>query len=90
MVGTVLGGLMGACIGAAIAGSASPTNNHENFELCSEEELFEMAKKRKRSFVAKHDDILSVSIDAPGGWSKMFADSTLAGWIIIRDRRSAS
>jgi len=87
MVGAVLGGMMGACIGAAIAGSGSPTHNRENFELCSEEELFEMAQKRKRSFVSKNDEIVSVSIDAPRGWSRMFADSSLAGWIVIRDRR---
>jgi hypothetical protein len=79
--------MMGACIGAAIAGSMSGAENNENLDLCSEEELFEMAKKRKRSFVAKNDDILSVSIDAPRGWSRMFADSSLAGWILIRDRR---
>jgi len=87
MVGMVLGGALGACIGAAIANSASPAESHENFELCGEEELFEIAKKRKRSFVAKNDEILSVSIDAPSGFGRIFADSSLAGWIIVRDRR---
>ena len=65
MIGAVLGGMIGATIGAALADSAASAQSQENFELCSEEELFEIAKKRKHSFVAKHDEINSVSIDAP-------------------------
>jgi hypothetical protein len=87
MVGMMLGGAIGACIGSAIASAGSAADDHENFDLCSEEELFELAKRRKNSFVAKNDEILSVSIDAPRGFSRLFADSTLAGWITIRDRR---
>jgi hypothetical protein len=83
----VLGGALGACIGAAIANGASPAESHENFELCSEEELFEIARQRKRSFVAKNDEILSLGIDAPRGFGRLFADSSLAGTIVIRDRR---
>jgi hypothetical protein len=87
MMGYFFGGVIGAAIGQAIANSGSPADDHENFELCSEDELFELAKKRKTSFVAKNDEITSVSIDAPRGFSRLFVDSTLAGYIIIRDRR---
>jgi hypothetical protein len=87
VTGAILGGALGACIAGALVNSASGGQTLENFDLCSEEELFELAKRRKRSFVAKNDEILSVSIDAPRGLGKLFADSSLAGTIIVRDRR---
>jgi hypothetical protein len=88
VVGAVLGGAIGACIGAAIASnSAGDSGRIENFERCTEEELFELAAARKRSFTSRLDEILSVTIDAPGSWSRLFADSTLAGWITLRDRK---
>ena len=87
VVGAVLGGALGACLGAAIAGAGSGGQTQENFDLCGEEELFDLAKRRKRSFVAKNDEILAVSIDAPRGFGKLFADSSLAGTIVVRDRR---
>jgi hypothetical protein len=87
MMGWMLGGVIGAAIGSAIANSGSPADAHENFDLCSEDELFELAKKRKTSFVAKNDEIQSVSIDAPRGIGRLFADSTLAGVITVRDSR---
>jgi len=59
----------------------------ESFDLCSEEELFQLAKERRRSFVSKTDEILSVSIDAPGSFGRLFANSSLAGWITLRDRK---
>ena len=87
----VMGGLLGGAIGAGIAhamtSGPSDSGRSENFELCSEDELFQIAQERKRSFVSKNEEILSISIDAPSGLSRMFADSSLAGWITIRDRK---
>jgi hypothetical protein len=86
MMGMFFGGVLGAAVAQAVVNNM-PEQPQENFDLCSEEELFELAKRRKRSFVAKNDEILSVSIDAPRGFSRLFADSTLAGTIVVRDRR---
>ena len=87
VAGAVMGGLIGACIAQAMTSGPSDSGRSENFELCSEEELLQIAKERRRSFVSKNDEILSVSIDAPAGLSRMFADSSLAGWITLRDRK---
>lgn len=87
VAGAVLGGAIGAVIGGMIAGSASQDATVESgFERCSEDELFELARSRKRSFVAKHEEIVSVSIDAPGALGKTFGNGKLAGWITLRDR----
>jgi hypothetical protein len=87
-LGSFMGGMIGACIGAAIAGADVGAGGRiENFESCTEEELFELAAKRRRSFTSRIDEILSVRVDAPGSWSRQFADSTLAGWVTLRDRK---
>jgi hypothetical protein len=86
MMGMFFGGILGAAVAQAVVNNV-PSQPQENFDLCSEEELFALAKQRKRSFVSKNDDILSVSNDAPRGIGRMFADSTLAGTIVVRDRR---
>ena len=86
MAGAVLGGLVGAAMGAALAGAASgPAEGEESFEMSGEAELLELARSRKRSFVAKFEEIQTISIDAPGSLGRMFADNTLAGWITLRD-----
>jgi hypothetical protein len=87
VAGAVLGGAIGASIAGMMTSGPAETGRSENFELCSEEELFQIAKERRRSFVSKTEEILSVSIDAPSGLSRMFADSSLAGWITLRDRK---
>ncbi len=88
VMGAVLGGAVGACIGAAIANANSYSESQtENLDMYSEEQLFQLAAQRKRSFVARNDEIQSVSIDVPGTWNRLFASSTLAGWISIRDRK---
>jgi len=87
VLGGVLGGALGAGIAHAMTSGPSDSGKAENFELCSEDELFQIAKERKRSFVSKLDEIQSITIDAPSGLSRMFADSTLAGWITLRDRK---
>jgi hypothetical protein len=87
VVGAVLGGAIGACIGAAVAGSTSSgTPELEGgFDMCGEDQLIELARKRKRSFVAKYDEICSVSIDAPGALGRLFAARSLVGWITMHD-----
>jgi hypothetical protein len=88
VIGAVMGGMIGACIGAAIAGAdAGAGGRIENFESCTEQELFELAAKRRRSFTSRIDEILSVRVDAPGCLSRLLADSTLAGWVTLRDRK---
>ena len=86
VVGAVLGGAIGACVASAITSNAAP-EAETGLENLREEDLFELARTRKRSFVSKLDEILSVSIDAPGSWGRMFANSSLAGWITLRDRK---
>lgn len=88
VVGAVLGGAIGAVIGGAIASSMSSASNEveTGFEYFDEDRLIELARTRKRSFVSKYDEIKSVSIDAPGGFGRLFADRTLVGWINLRDQ----
>jgi hypothetical protein len=86
VAGAVLGGALGACIGAAVASNASVAAQRETgFQLYSEEELYALARQRKKSFVAKADNIEWLSIDAPSGLSGMLADGKLAGWITFRE-----
>jgi len=87
LIGSVLGGMLGAAIAQAVVNSNASVQTQENFDTYNEEDLFALAKKRKRSFVCKNDEVLSISIDAPRGLSRMFVDSTLAGYIRVRDRR---
>jgi hypothetical protein len=86
---TMFGGAIGGMIGGMIA---KPRVNESNFvpakresglEMKSDEELFELARARKQSFVVKHEEVLSASIDAPSTWDGLFGHRTLAGWITI-------
>jgi hypothetical protein len=86
VVGAVLGGMMGACIAAALTDN-STAQSETGLENLREEDLFELARTRKSSFVSKLDEIKSVSIDAPGSFGRLFAASTLAGTITLRDRK---
>jgi hypothetical protein len=86
VMGAVLGGMVGACIAHAITSNSAPAEAETGLECLREEDLFELARTRKKSFVAKIDEIQSISIDAPGTWGRMFNDSSLAGWVTIRDR----
>jgi hypothetical protein len=85
VAGAVLGGMIGACIASALVNS-NTMEAETGLDMCSEEELFELARKRKRSFVSKYDDVSSVAITAPSGWDRLFAPSTLAGYITLRDK----
>jgi hypothetical protein len=87
VAGAVLGGAVGAVIGGMLSASAAEASDVETgFARLSEEQLFELAAARKRSFVAKNDEIVSLAITAPGSLRRMFADNTLAGWITLRDK----
>lgn len=87
VLGGVLGGALGAGIAAAMTSGPGDSGRTENFDMCSEEELFEIARQRRKSFVSKLDEIISATIDAPSGLSRMFADASLAGYITLRDRK---
>src|SRR5690349_1678031 len=87
VMGGVMGGAIGACIAGALTSQGGEASKMENFDLCSEEELFELAKQRRKSFVSKNDEIQSVTIEAPSSFGRLFANSSLAGWITLRDRK---
>jgi hypothetical protein len=82
MMGGAIGGLIGGMI---MASSSKQTEPEERFDLLDEDDLFDLAGSRKRSFVAKNDEIKSVTVDAPSGWDKMFGNRNLAGFITLRD-----
>lgn len=84
VAGAVLGGALGACLAGALTANASDAGRVENFDMCSEEELFELARQRRSSFVVKSDEVRSVLIECPAGFNRMFAPSSLAGYITIR------
>ena len=86
VMGAVLGGMVGACIAHAITSNSAPAEAETGLECLREEDLFELARTRKKSFVCKNEEIQSISIDAPGSWARMFNDSSLAGWVTVRDR----
>ncbi len=56
------------------------------FELKTDDELFELARERRKSFVSKLDEIRSVTIDPPGLMDRIIGDGSLAGSITLRDR----
>jgi hypothetical protein len=87
MVGAVMGGALGAVIGAAVASNMSgPAGPEERYDLCSEDELLDLAKERKQSFVAFYDQISSISLDPPSLWGKAFGDGRTIGWITLREK----
>lgn len=87
VAGAVLGGMLGAAIAAGIANSMSnPREVEQNYDLLSEEELLALVRTRRKSFVVKNEDVTAVSIEAPGGWARLFGDNNLAGNISMRTR----
>ena len=84
------GGLTGAMAewrDAERYGFAPPDKWETGLDAKGEDELLDMARQRRKSFVSKLDEIRSVSIDAPGFFGTMFGDSTLQGTITLRDRK---
>ncbi|HUE72684.1 MAG TPA: hypothetical protein VMP01_17495 [Pirellulaceae bacterium] len=86
VAGAAVGGLVGAMMGAALAGAANrPVEEEENFETSANDHLMSLARQRKGSFISLNDDIRSISIKAPGAFGRMFGSA--AGSITIRDNR---
>lgn len=66
---------------------AAPAQRWEaSFDTMQEDELLELARQRKKSFVCKLDEIRSVQVDAPSGLSNLLGDGSLAGIVTLRDR----
>jgi hypothetical protein len=86
LTGAVLGGAIGAMVGAAIASNMpGSAGREERYDLCDEDELLDLAAARKKSFCAFYDKITSVSLDAPGFWGRNFGDGRTVGWITLRE-----
>jgi hypothetical protein len=88
---------MFGAIGGIAAGLAAARDNQRyggapaqrweaSFDTMQEDELLELARERKKSFVCKLDEITSARIDAPSGLSNLIGDGSLAGIIRLRDR----
>src|SRR3954447_5760016 len=45
VMGAVMGGMIGACIAGALTSQPGDAGRMESFDLCSEDELFELAKQ---------------------------------------------
>ena len=89
VAGAMLGGALGAVIGAAIASnmSAGAGQAQERYDRCSEDELLDLARTRKKSFVALYDQITAVSLDLPGFFAKIFGDGRTVGVITLRENK---
>jgi hypothetical protein len=89
---TQFGALGGLAAGLAAARDAErygsrPEDKWETgLDALTEDELLDLAKSRRKSFVSKIGEISAVSIDAPGGFRRALGDSTLQGTITLRDR----
>jgi len=84
-----LGGLAAGLAAARDAqryGSAPAQRWEAAFDTMQEDELLDLARQRRKSFVCKLDEIKSVKIDAPGLLRRTLGDGTLAGIITLRDR----
>jgi hypothetical protein len=88
MVGAVMGGALGAVIGAAVASNMSGPSRggEERYDLCSEDELLDLAAQRKKSFVAFYDQISNISLDLPGFWGRTFGDGRTVGIITLQEK----
>ncbi len=80
----VLGGAIGGLIAASIAKPKTVAAKRETeLDAKSDEDLLALAGMRRRSFVAAKEEVLSISIDPPGGWDRTFGHRTLAGWVTV-------
>jgi hypothetical protein len=88
VAGAVVGGLVGAMVVSALTSNvpSAGAGSEERFDLCSEQELLDLARARKKSFVAFYDQITGISLDVPGFFGKMFGDSRTVGWITLREK----
>ena len=93
------GNLGGGSYGTGLAGAAAAWNDGERYgfappdkwesglDALAEDQLLDLARQRKKSFVSKIDEITSVTIDAPGFLSRTFGDNSLQGTITLRDSK---
>jgi hypothetical protein len=88
MAGAVLGGALGAAIAMAVSSSMNSTEGRQdNYDMCSEEELLELARQRRKSFVAFYNDIINVSLTAPSFFGQIFGDRRTVGFVTVRERK---
>jgi hypothetical protein len=90
---------VGNSYGTGLAGAAAAWNDAQRYgarpedswetglDALTEDELFDLAASRRKSFVSKIDEILSVSIDPPGFLTRMFGSDSLQGTITVRDSK---
>lgn len=84
IISAILGGLIGGLIAAALTKrKVTPAQREAGLELQSDEDLLNLAKERKKSFVVPHEDIRAITIDPPSAWDRMFGHRLLAGWITV-------
>jgi hypothetical protein len=87
VAGAAVGGLVGALVGSAIGTALSrQTEEREDFDMVTNDQLLIYARSRKNSFVSMLDDVQTISIDAPGTLGRIFGGGA-AGWITVRDKR---
>jgi len=84
--GTGLAGASAAWNDGQRYGFAPPDKWETGLDAKGEDELLELARERRKSFVSKLDEICAVSIDAPGFFARTLGDSSLEGTITLRDR----
>jgi hypothetical protein len=67
---------------------ARPEDRWESgFDSYDEDDLLDLAKQRKKSFVCKEAEILGISIDAPGFLGRTLGDNSVAGRVTVRDAK---
>jgi hypothetical protein len=84
-----IGGLAAGLAAARDAeryGSALAQRWEAGFDVMEEDELLELARQRRKSFVCKLDEIRSVVINPPSLLSRTLGDGSLAGIITLRDK----
>ena len=65
---------------------STPVVALETQSLLSDDELIELARQRKRSFVARYEDIAWARIDPPDAIEQFFGGTRLQGTITFREK----
>jgi hypothetical protein len=78
--GAILGGAIGGLIAAMLVKPKTiPAKRETGLDLLTDVELLELATARPKSFVIKHEEILSIAADPVGAWDQMVGHRTLSG-----------
>lgn len=86
-IGAMLGGVIGAHVAASLTASLTPDDSAvQRYDHLSDEALLAMARKRRKSFVLKHDEVKSIAIKAPSFLGGIFVDSSIKGWLNVREK----